>query len=155
MCTWCVCSRVNVTLSPECVIVSVRLHSVILALTGGLKRPSDPLLPLSLSPSGQRPAGPIDSLNEEVFRSSVCSPLFSPHVPGLTLKLKVLPIVFCALIDLVGVQGGPSFQITDNNKGPVLTVPCQYKFPLLISNFRKTGQLYKTSVKQETLTITS
>lgn len=34
VCTWCVCSRVNVTLSPECVIASVRPHSVIL----GLKR---------------------------------------------------------------------------------------------------------------------
>lgn len=34
VCTWCVCNRVNVTLSPECVIAGVRPHSVILALRG-------------------------------------------------------------------------------------------------------------------------
>lgn len=47
---------------------------------------------------------------------------------------KGLSIAFCMPIDPLGVRGGPSFEITDNYKGPLLTGPCQYKFPLLISN---------------------
>lgn len=130
MCTWCVCSRV--TLSPW----FVKLHSVFQALTGAYQVQ---LLPSSPSTPGQRPAGPIDSPKEEVLRSAVCAPLSGPRPPGLTSQLckrkrKILPIVLCEAIDPAGVRGGLPFEITDNYKGPVLTGPCQYKFPLLISN---------------------
>lgn len=97
------------------------------------------------SPSGQRPAVPIDPPKDSLS--------VRPHPCVKKKKEKILPIVLCVPINPVGVREGTPFEITDNYKGPVLTGSCQYKFPLLISNLGMTGELYKTSVKQESWTI--
>lgn len=104
----------------------------------GTQRGLTDLPPADLSPSGQRPAGPIDSPDEEVFSSSACSPLFDPHAPGLTLQPPERHLNCVLHADRSSwCLRGPFFEITDNYKGLLLTGPCQYKFPLLISNQRK------------------
>lgn len=113
----------------------------------GLRGLTDPPPALPCSPSGQRPAGPIDPpalplpipMKNSLAPQPAKPPFLAPVLPDHHCDpRKGLPTAFCMPIDGVGVQGGVgggcSFEITDNYKGPLLTGPCQYKFPLLISN---------------------
>lgn len=100
----------------------------------GLRRATDPPPALSVS-LGSKASRPYRfPPNEEVFSSSACSPLFGPHARVPTSRSQ-RPVNCVLHTDRSSwCPRGPSFEITDNYKGPLLTGPCQYKFPLLISN---------------------
>lgn len=108
---------------------------------------------------------PSISPNEEVFSplpAFFWSPCPSPDWAGLKASI----VLACRSIQLV--SKGPLLWdalplLTDNYKAPVLIATCQYKFPLLISNWRERCfrgcssdccSQTETSAKQETLTKT-